>query len=263
MSLAINSALLGKWEWKVINERNGIWFDALANSYGICNGVLSPSLNGASIWWRDIRNLDIGRWATAREYSVKEVYKSLEQEDHQARSLPWCKIWIKAIPSNVSCLVWRVLQNRIPTKDNLLKRGVLSNSQLGCAGECGREESVSHLFFECPKIAGLWMLMCNWLGVTTNLHIEGWQHLVQFEGLLGSHRNLIMKMRVLWAACVWCIWRGRNNKVFRREEIQMEKLFEESKITAWRWLKIKSKYIADDIAAWCKNPKACFGIIDE
>ncbi|XP_058751352.1 uncharacterized protein LOC131624431 [Vicia villosa] len=134
---------------------------------------------------------------------------------------------------------------------------------MGCVGECGREESVSHIFFECPNLAGMWKLLCNWIGVVPNLQNAGWQHLEQFERLLGSQRNLTMKMRVIWAAGVWCIWRGRNNKVFRGEEIQMEKLVEEAKILAWRWLKLKSNSIADDIVAWCNNPKACIGILDD
>ncbi|XP_058727023.1 uncharacterized protein LOC131598440 [Vicia villosa] len=113
-------------------------------------------------------------------------------------------------------------------------------------------------FFKAPS--GMWKLLCNWIGVVSNFQNAGWQHLEQFEGLLGSQRNLTMKMRVIWAAGVWCIWRGRNNKVFRGEEIQMQKLVEEAKI--WRWLKLKSNSIADDIVAWCNNPKACIGILD-
>ncbi|XP_058764714.1 uncharacterized protein LOC131638187 [Vicia villosa] len=258
-----NLALLGKWEWKVVNERKGIWFEAIVNRYGMINGVLRSGPNGASIWWKDICNLNIGGGIASREYSVKEVYKSLDSDDRQPTSHPWCKIWNKAIPSKVSCLVWRVLQNRIPTKDNLARRGILSNSQLDCVGECGREESVSHIFFECPKFAGAWSVICNWLGVHSNLHNDGWQHLEQFEGLLGTQRKLSLKLRIIWAACVWCIWRYRNNKVFLNEEIQLEKVVEETKILAWRWLRLKSKLIADDIVAWCKNPKACFGFLDD
>ncbi|CAI8605074.1 unnamed protein product [Vicia faba] len=55
---------------------------------------------------------------------------------------------------------------------------------------------------------------------------------------------------------------NRNNKVFQNEEIQLKNLVEESKILAWRWLRLKANSIADDIVAWCKNPKACLGILE-
>lgn len=58
--MMFNYASLGKWEWKVINERKGIWFEALVNTYGMVNGSLNLGLNGASIWWKDICSLDIG-----------------------------------------------------------------------------------------------------------------------------------------------------------------------------------------------------------
>lgn len=34
-----------------------------------------------------------------------------------------------------------------PTKDNLVRRGVIDQGTDRCAGECGNEEFVSHLFF--------------------------------------------------------------------------------------------------------------------
>jgi len=66
------------------------------------------------------------------------------------------KAWHKSVPSKVSSLVWRVFQNRVATKDNLYKRGIIDQGATLCVGECGVEESVSHLFFECPKFAGTW-----------------------------------------------------------------------------------------------------------
>jgi hypothetical protein len=53
-------------------------------------------------------------------------------------------------------LLYGVFQNRVATKDNLYKRGIIDQRATLYVGECGVEESVSHLFFECPKFAGTW-----------------------------------------------------------------------------------------------------------
>lgn len=78
-------------------------------------------------------------------------------------------------------MVWRDLNNRIPTKDNLFRRGVLSHSQLGCVEDCGSEESITHTFFECPVFAGTWNLIYKWISVSSTFHNDEWHHLKQFE----------------------------------------------------------------------------------
>lgn len=58
---------------------------------------------------------------------------------------------LKNIASKLVKGLWRTLQKRFLTKDNLVWRGILV---LECIEECGSEESVSHIFFECPIFIG-------------------------------------------------------------------------------------------------------------
>jgi len=85
--------------------------------------------------------------------------------------------------------VWRLFQNRIATKDNLHKRGVLGQDNLHCVGGCGREESVSHFFFECPLFSGVWYAICHWIGISTAFQKESLSQMEQFEGLIDGRRN--------------------------------------------------------------------------
>ncbi|XP_058774729.1 uncharacterized protein LOC131649001 [Vicia villosa] len=254
-----NTALLGKWKWKIRAGKKGIWFSALENRYGSNVEALRSGNNGSSRWWKDICDLNLDSIEESRDYSVKEAYNTLMPEPGSDVRIAWSKLWNKAIPTKVSCLAWRLVQNKIATKDNLVRRGVLLQGQERCAGECGREENVSHLFFECHCFAGVWSHICRWIGVDAALHSEAWQHLLQFENLLGEGNLSTLKLRVLWCACIWGIWKARNNKIFRNEEIQIARVTEETKVYAWRWLKIKSKLINDEFSLWCLNPKACLG----
>jgi len=102
----------------------------------------------------------------------------------------WLKAWHKSIPSKVACLVWRLFQSKIVTKDNLFRRGVIGQGSLQCAEGCGVEESVSHLFLECPIFAGIWYVVCKWLGVSSVFQKDNLLHLDQFEGLAGGGRTV-------------------------------------------------------------------------
>lgn len=52
--------------------------------------------------------------------------------------------------------------NRIPTKDNLLRRKILANVDTFCSVDCGFMEDCNHfLFFQCDLYGRLWpMISC-------------------------------------------------------------------------------------------------------
>lgn len=66
--------------------------------------------------------MDIGGITSIGNYSVKECYMVLLLENNPQSNVYWSKVWHKEVPSKVSCLVWRTLHNRLPTKDNLVRR---------------------------------------------------------------------------------------------------------------------------------------------
>jgi len=94
-------------------------------------------------------------------------------------------VWLKHIPSKVSLLVWRLLRNCIPTKDNLELRGALPTTDTSCALECGSTESAIHLFIHCSFSGELWALVWNWLGISF-VHVgELRHHFIQFTTMTG------------------------------------------------------------------------------
>jgi hypothetical protein len=104
----------------------------------------------------------------------------------------------KIIPTKVSCFVWQILQNRVATKDNLYMRGAIDQGSIQFVGECGVEEIVSHLFFECPVFAGTCSMIDKWLGITSVFQNAGFAHLEKFEGLIC--RVFHSRLKVIWAA---------------------------------------------------------------
>ncbi|GAU10544.1 hypothetical protein TSUD_420880, partial [Trifolium subterraneum] len=62
-----NLALLGKWCWRMLVDREGLWFRVLAARYGVEGGRLRDGGWKGSVWWREIAHIReggevVGRW---------------------------------------------------------------------------------------------------------------------------------------------------------------------------------------------------------
>jgi len=86
---------------------------------------------------------DKWRWSLdpIHGYSVKGAYTFLTSIGAMVVMSHVDDVWHKHIPSKVSLLVWRLLRNHIPTKDNLEHRGILSSVDTSCVYGCGSSES--------------------------------------------------------------------------------------------------------------------------
>ncbi|MCI30191.1 receptor-like kinase, partial [Trifolium medium] len=55
-----NLALLGKWCWMMLVDREGLWFRVLAARYGVEGGRLRDVGRRGSSWWREITRIGEG-----------------------------------------------------------------------------------------------------------------------------------------------------------------------------------------------------------
>ena len=95
----------------------------------------------------------------------------------------------KQVPQKVSIFVWRMLRDRLPTKTNLLRRGLFTVEVARCATGCGFDESVSHLFLHCDSYGSLWWHIRAWIGVTGVVPHDISDHLFQFIHIQGTLRS--------------------------------------------------------------------------
>jgi len=81
-------------------------------------------------------------------YLVNSAYVLLRQYRDEESPSVFSKQWrSKALPSAI-LTAWRVLENKIATTVNLVRRGIIVDNMLCCL--CGKEEeSHRHLFFDC------------------------------------------------------------------------------------------------------------------
>jgi ribonuclease HI len=83
----------------------------------------------------------------------------------QFQDLPWAKlIWSSDIPPSKSLFVWRLMNAKIPTDENLLARGCYLPSM--CNFCCKQAETSYHIFFECGFAKHLWSWLANCLDLS-------------------------------------------------------------------------------------------------
>jgi hypothetical protein len=116
---------------------------------------------------------DTWRWLLdpIHGYSVRGAYRFLTTSGELADRSQVIDIWHKHIPSKVSVFVWRLLRNILPTKDNLVRRSVLSHTDAVCVSGCGSSETTTHLFFGLRRV---WVFLVSCLALVGYLHGSIW-----------------------------------------------------------------------------------------
>jgi hypothetical protein len=146
--------------------------------------------------------------------SVLGTYHYLTSFDSLGERALADMVWLKPVPLKVSVFVWRLLRNRLPTKDNLIRRRVLQSDDTLCVGGCGFPETAVHLFLHCDIFSGLWHLIYQWVGISFISSESVTDHLHHFGYLAGLPRFAYSYLQVIWRTTVWVIWKERNNRTF-------------------------------------------------
>jgi len=183
----------------------------------------------------------VDRWHwlhdVARGYTVRGAYYFLTSQEHHLGDGRGDLVWHSHVPLKVSILAWRLLRDRLPTKNNLLRRGILQQTDIQCVMGCSVEETVPHVFFHCSFFGTLWQHMRQWLRVSGADLYTTQDHFLQFTNVLGSSRTRTSFMQLLWLLGVWVIWNERNHKLFNNGQNSMLDLVEKVKCNSLWWLK--------------------------
>jgi hypothetical protein len=115
-------------------------------------------------------------------------------------------IWHKQVHLKVSVMVWRLLRNKLPTKDNLVRRHIIPPDANMCVTGCGSVETAHHLFLSCPVFAPLWSLVRSWIGTSSADPLMLHDHFLQFTYSASGSRARRSFMQLLWLCCIWVIW---------------------------------------------------------
>jgi hypothetical protein len=168
-------------------------------------------------------------------------------------------LWLNNVPSKVTIFGWRLLLEKLPTKDALYNKGIITNMLERCCVFCLNElEDINHIFFICTVSSQIWSKVFRWMGVNPISFVNITNHFTLFGGLLkGGHYKKFHHL--IWLETTWTIWRKRNNIVFRGEFVNISSLVDQIICIAWFWFIGRgglSTYVT--FFDWCRNPLCCF-----
>ena len=75
-------------------------------------------------------------------------------------------------------------------------------------------------------------------------------HFLQFGHLAGLPRFTYSFLKLIWLACVWVIWKERNNHIFNQKTLELHQLLERVKMLSFQWLNDR----------W-RHPLLCIGVL--
>ncbi|GAU48811.1 hypothetical protein TSUD_406440 [Trifolium subterraneum] len=300
----MNISLLTKWRWKLLLGGDELWKKVVVARYGA--GVLGVALLGeenrwarASVWWRDVCNLDKGLGWFSRvaikklgERPLNEVLEGCvdRRSDPRVEFSTHFFVWEEALLQQLlevishaniteaedrwtwilgsadgfsvkSCYVFLegtlMLHNpRIPTRDNLCRRGVISEEVVFCP-LCEEERETScHLFLHCRVAASIWYGLTRWLGVVVVLPPLVAQSYAGFVGC-GSNKKRKKGFSIVWLAFVWALWQARNDRVFNNKEVKVEEVVVYIQRLSWRWFLSNTAKGPCLLYEWVWNPGDC------
>ncbi|KAL8503593.1 hypothetical protein ACS0TY_022360 [Phlomoides rotata] len=226
----------GEWEWVLswkrrLNVRELHTVETLTqllNSHVIQQNVRD------SWMWTDARD---GKFITKEAYHiiVGDETNSNGEDENRAFKMLWKCTAIRRYQATA----WRILKQRIPTRDELKLRGIIPETQDIRCPLCGVEdESVLHIFLGCRFSKQIWYVIYSWIGLVMAPHGEPKLHLMQHSSILGNSKSEEYAVS-LWVDVVGTIWKIRNLAVFEDAKPNLSKAIDEIKAKTWSWLKVK------------------------
>jgi hypothetical protein len=169
-------------------------------------------------------------------------------------------VWHKQVPLKVLIFTWRLLQDRLPTKINLVRRGIIHHDAARCVAGCTSDESVAQLFLHCDVFGSLWQLIRSWIGIIGVDPNNISDHFYQFIHCTGHSKKRRSFLQLLWLLCVWQVWNERNNRIFNNIQTSSLQLLDRVKYHSLWWLKANNVNFMYGSHRWWSNPLMCLGI---
>jgi hypothetical protein len=245
----------GVWLWEFVWRRNPfVWEEELI-------GQLLTKVNRAEVkncedaWVSLIGNDDVYSVKAGYHYLCNNFLPDTNLSEHVCHTMKnqWCSL----APQKVVIFAWQLLHQRLPTRTNLLHRGIIA-PELGsqCCLCCEGRESETHLFATCSFAMLVWSGINQWMGLQS---VQPGSLQISFDsfGFPFNCRKRRQGLYMIWQATCWLIWRARNSKIFEGKDPIVSEVVDAIKRTSLQWLLAKRSRSVCLAYEWIKFPLEC------
>ncbi|KAM0062163.1 putative reverse transcriptase zinc-binding domain-containing protein [Helianthus debilis subsp. tardiflorus] len=140
--------------------------------------------------------------------------------------------WLRWIPKKVNCFLWRVVLDRIATKEALQIRHIhlTSVNYVLCNWEL---ESVNHLLITCDLAQQIWLVVFEWMKIPLARYILSVGQLLEFIDSYKGVKKFKRAVSTVVTATCWNTWRTRNEVIFKNKSPVFAKLIGDIKATSY------------------------------
>jgi hypothetical protein len=226
----------------------------------LCTNLLN-TIGGANFSSHDdVWYCEIGRDGV---YRVKEGYDFLCQNFLPGLNInnDCCRVlkesWISLAPLKVVIFAWKLVLQRLPTRRNLVVRGLRDGGANPDCVWCPLVvETESHLFFTCPVAVEVWTLVLAWLGLVTAVPGNAIHSFDSF-GAPFRNKTRIKGLILIWHTVVWSIWLARNAFIFEGVKMEGREIVDAIKHRSLQWFIARKQGVVCLSYEWEKLPLEC------
>ncbi|KAJ0853894.1 putative reverse transcriptase zinc-binding domain-containing protein [Helianthus annuus] len=159
--------------------------------------------------------------------------------------------WLYWLPRKINCFMWRVVLNRIPTREALARRNITLPSA-SCVLCNLVEESADHLLVTCQYAQQVWVAISLWFKMPLPRYLLSVVELLEFAQQQQLADNKKKVIYTIIASVCWLLWRTRNDLIFNNKYKQVQKIIGEIKALSFLWINSRSKNLKIDWKTWCE-----------
>lgn len=221
------------WDWK--------WAEPVAASEPECVAAMTDLLWGIQPQ-RDVEDRWVWMLDSVRGFTVKSCYSWCMNQlmtvafRTEEPLLAACNLlWKNDLPSKVLVFCWRLLLNKLPSRENLHKRVIIpSINDCSCVFCLCEVESVDHVFSGCCFVKDVWQGVFAWMNVDER-PCDGVVHMFNKVGGLIKGNNVKRVKHLLWTATMWQVWLVRNKLIFQGVQANVNSIVTSIKYVSWWW----------------------------
>ncbi|XP_058765712.1 uncharacterized protein LOC131639232 [Vicia villosa] len=211
------------------------WLPFMINQVELLKSILSNATLCAD-------KQDFATWAPEKNgvYSVASCYYWMNRRLYSfgptnRLDYIFSEVWKMEVPLKVKAFGWRCFLNKIPTKDVLLKRGIILDSDVKCVLCEESIETLFHSFFNCRYVAIVWKEMADWIGMSYFCFEDLKENFRYWSNYVRAKKVKKGKEGIIWLAILWSIWLRRNEIVFNNSSWNSRDVVWSCKALIWRW----------------------------
>ena len=227
------------WDWRMVPSN----VDQVSELFSLLTNIYDYVWTGGCDRWK---------WTADSDgiFSVKKAKNLMQTINVQPNT--WYMKWKGWAPLKCKVMAWRAAINRLPTKVELMKRGVPLQSDL-CIFCSFDAESASHLFTGCSFATEVWSRIATWCRLPPIFAFEVTDliNLASYQSPTSKDKYIL---RGIMVTSIWALWNERNNRIFKGTNRRAIEVVEHIKSYSFFWIRNRSRFKNLDWNVWCHSP---------